>query len=64
MDQRLTQNIFHVSADVSLMVGNVTQFKNRTMTSVRMSVKKKQNIVHLKIIMPGVLKGLSQSFSK
>lgn len=42
MNQRHLQNISHLSVDVNLMVGNVTQGRNGTMVNVR-SRKKKQS---------------------
>ena len=39
MNQEHSQSISHVSADVSLMVGNVTQDKNETLMSVTLRIK-------------------------
>ena len=41
MKQGHSQNIYHVSEDVSLMVENVTEDKIGTVASVNMSVKRK-----------------------
>ena len=46
------------------MVGNVTQDKKETMTSISVNVKYQQNIVHVKRIVPEILEHVSASMTK
>ena len=52
MNQGHSQSISFVSADVNLMVGNVTQDKNETLMSVTLRIKTQQDITHLKKNLP------------
>ena len=52
MNQGHSQSISLVSADVNLMVGNVTQDKNETLMSVTLRIKTQQDITHLKKNLP------------
>ena len=55
MNQRHLQNVFYVSVDVNLMVGNVNRDKNETMINVNVSVKNQKHIARVKRIMSGIL---------
>ena len=65
MNQRHSQNISHVSVDVDLMVGNVTQDKKgRTVSVSIIAGFYQQNIAHAKRIMPGILVHVVESVTK
>ena len=55
MNQNHTVNVFHLNADVSLMVENLIQRKNRLTISVNVRVKNQWNIAYAKKVMPRIL---------
>lgn len=64
MNQRPPWNIAHVNADVNLMTKNVTQEKNKTIVSVRVSVKNQKNIAHVESTSSWILVHVLASVTK